>query len=161
MGSGKSTLGRKTAQLLELPFYDLDDFIEKQENKSIPEIFNSEGESAFREKEGFYLKKILNSEQHSLIALGGGTVCFNKVLDLLKAKGLLVYIQLPPAALVKRLSANKKSRPLIAQLNDEQVLEFVTKLLSTRKFFYEQAHLTINGINLRPEHLVHEIKSLL
>jgi shikimate kinase len=161
MGSGKSTLGKKTAPLLGLPFYDLDDFIETQENKSISEIFSSEGETAFREKESFYLKKILDKEAQSLISLGGGTVCFNNTISLLKSKGIVVYIQLPPAALVKRLSANKASRPLIARLKDDQVLEFVTKLLSTRKYFYEQAHITLSGINLRPEHLIHEIKFLL
>jgi shikimate kinase len=161
MGSGKSTLGKKTAQLLGLAFYDLDQYIESHENKTIAEIFKLEGEEAFRKKETNYLNKILYNTQPSLIALGGGTICFNNTLDLVKSKGLLVYLELSPAALVNRLRTNKDSRPLLRNLNEEQLLDYVTHLLNVRKEYYEQAHLTLKGINLRPEHAANEIRRLL
>jgi shikimate kinase len=161
MGSGKSTLGKKTARLLGLAFYDLDEYIERRENKNIADVFKLEGEDAFRKKENNYLTELLGSTQSSLIALGGGTICFNNTLDLVKTRGLLVYLELTPAALVSRLNTNRDSRPLLRNLNEEQLLEFVTHLLNVRKVYYEQAHLTLKGINLRPEHAANEIRRFL
>ncbi len=161
MGSGKSTHGKKLAQLLEMPFYDLDEYIEHQENKSISDLFESEGEAAFREKETKYLKQLLFDESGIVIALGGGTVCFNNMLEFANLNGILIYISLPASALVQRLSSKKNSRPLLKNLNESQLQEFVTTLLNSREVYYKQAHLKINGINLRPEHLINEIKSLL
>jgi len=161
MGSGKSTIGKKTAQLLGLAFYDLDQYIVEHEKRSIADIFKLDGEETFRKKEYDYLNKILNNTQPSLIALGGGTVCFNNTLDFVKSKGILVYLELSPAALVTRLRKNNESRPLLNNLNEEQLLDFVTHLLNARKVFYEQAHLTLKGINLRPEHAANEIRGLL
>lgn len=161
MGSGKSTLGKKMAHLLELPFYDLDEYIERRENKTLSEIFTTEGEPAFREKEAKYLKQLLLEEPYAVIALGGGTVCFNELLEFVKSKGILIYLYLPATALIQRLNTNKNTRPLIKDLDDSRLQEFVNATLQTRSVFYEQAHLKINGINLRPEHLINEIKSLL
>jgi shikimate kinase len=161
MGSGKSTLGKKMALLMKMPFYDLDDYIERRENKTLSELFAAEGEAAFREKEAVYLKQLLLEEPFAVIALGGGTVCFNQLLEFVKSKGILIYLYLPPTALVQRLSANKNTRPLIKDLDDTRLQEFVYTTLEARSIFYEQAHLKINGINLRPEHLINEIKSLL
>jgi shikimate kinase len=161
MGSGKSTAGKKTAQLLDMPFFDLDQYIEQQENRSIAEIFQTEGEAGFRIKENHYLTELLNHSVPCLIALGGGTICFNNTLELVKTNGLLVYLELPPAALINRLSTNKNSRPLLKKVSQEHLLDHVTQLLNVRKVYYEQAHIKINGINLRPEHLINEIKSFL
>ncbi|MCU0359507.1 MAG: shikimate kinase [Bacteroidia bacterium] len=144
-----------------MPFIDLDQYIELQEHRSIAEIFETEGESAFRIKENYYLTALLNHSLPCLIALGGGTICFNNTLELVKSHGVLVYIELPPAALVSRLSTNKDSRPLLRKVSQEQLFNHVSQLLNSRKTYYEQAHLKINGINLRPEHLIDEIKSFL
>jgi len=161
MGSGKSTLGKKIAQKLDMPFYDLDAFIENQENKSISSIFESQGEEAFREMETKYLKQLIKNEVLAVIALGGGTLAFNNTIELIKSAGLLIYIELPPAALIKRLKASRDSRPLLKFISENELPEFIHQLLDERKKFYEQAHLKIRGINLKPENLIHEIKSLL
>lgn len=161
MGSGKSTLGKKIAPILKMPFYDLDEYIEQQEHKSVSILFDAYGEKDFREKESRYLIQLIEEEPFAVIALGGGTVCFNHLLELVKSKGILVYLFLPASALAQRLIANKSSRPLLKDLHENQIQEFVAKLLETRKVFYEQAHLKVNGINLRPEHLVNEIQPLL
>lgn len=159
MGSGKTTLGKKTAQLLGYSFYDLDQCIEMRENKSIAELFKSEGEAAFRLKEKITLEQLLSTEGNALIALGGGTVCYNNTVEILTNKGLLIYIEMPPAALIKRLVGKKNHRPLLSQLSEDDLAEFVTQLLNSRKSFYEQAQLKINGINLKPQQLAEKIKA--
>ena len=72
MGCGKSTIGKLLAQKTGLKFTDLDDYIEKTEKMSIPEIFASKGESYFREKEAKAVKDL--SAENSVVACGGGTI---------------------------------------------------------------------------------------
>ncbi len=161
MGSGKSTLGKKMALLLKMPFFDLDEYIERRENTSVADLFASQGESGFRELENKYLKELLNENTELVLALGGGTICYHNLLEYTKSNGLLVYLYLPVAALVQRLIQNTGNRPLLNNLNDKQIEEFVLQLMEKRQAYYEQAHLKVNGINLRPEQLVNEINTLL
>ncbi len=161
MGSGKSTLGKKTAPLFELSFIDLDDFIEEQEGKTISQLFQSLGESGFRKKEAHYLSQLILSEEKKFIALGGGTVCFENNLEVIKSNGRLIYLHLPESALAKRLVNSKKDRPLLANLNEDEILVFIQILMAERKPFYEQAHKTVNGIDLNAQQLFTEICALL
>ena len=160
MGSGKSSLGFRTAELLGLTFFDLDEYIEEKEHTQISELFAKEGESFFRNKETFYLKELLENASPCLIALGGGTVCYNNNLEYLKSKGLLVYLEASPATLSNRLKHTKKKRPLLEGLNDEQRTEQIRILLEKRKSFYEAAHLKVNALNLNAEHLKNEISRM-
>src|SRR3954463_4718303 len=77
MGSGKTTAGAKLATLLKTRFIDLDSYLEKRENRTIPQIFETDGESTFRDLETKYLLEILRLKEPHVISLGGGTVCFN------------------------------------------------------------------------------------
>ena len=74
-GSGKTTMGKQLASILEIPFFDLDAEIENQAGKSIPELFKEEGEDFFREKERSCLRSFLNRDNF-ILATGGGTPCF-------------------------------------------------------------------------------------
>src|SRR6056300_1153555 len=76
MGCGKSALGKYLTTSQSLPFIDLDQYIEAQENRSILEMFALHGELYFRQKERFYLEKLLSDVSPSIIALGGGTPCY-------------------------------------------------------------------------------------
>ncbi|MFN5829806.1 MAG: shikimate kinase, partial [Bacteroidota bacterium] len=75
MGSGKTTVGKKLAAQLNYTFIDLDSYIEKQEGRSISELFNEHGENYFREVEHQCLQTLLKLEK-LVIACGGGTPCF-------------------------------------------------------------------------------------
>lgn len=161
MGSGKSTLGEKTAPLFDLPFIDLDDYIEAQEGRSISQLFEILGEAGFRKKEALYLHKLLLTQETKFIALGGGTVCFENNLEFIKSKGLLIYLQLPETVLAKRLQDSIKERPLLAKLNEEEILIYIQTLMLVRKNFYKQAHKIIDGMNLTAQHLFLEISVLL
>lgn len=156
MGSGKSLLGRKLAGLLKKKFVDLDQYIEAGEQNTVAEIFRTQGEAAFRALETAYLERLMNL-QDLVIALGGGTVCFNNNLGKIKAAGFLVYIELNAAALSDRLKKNGQKRPLLKGLSGEAMTQRVAELLEQRKAFYEQAHLVVQGLNLTPQLLEQKI----
>lgn len=157
MGSGKTTLGRKLAEIVKTGFIDLDDLIEKSENKSIAELFSLKGEKWFRRRESEILEDILKIQEPKIISLGGGTVCFNNNLEKIKKSGLLIYIQLPAKELSTRLEENSGQRPLLKGLKGEALQGLILKLLNQRQKYYQLAELTINGLNLEAEKLAKKI----
>ncbi len=125
-------------------FIDLDTFIEKRENQSISAIFKVKGEIYFRSIERRYLKELLNSDADFVLSLGGGTPCYGDNMALIVAsEATSVYIKAGIPALVSRLTAEKSNRPLIANLADDKIQEFVAKHLFERRFFYEQADIIL------------------
>ena len=153
MGSGKTTHGKKLAVLFNLPFVDLDAFVEQQEKQSIHAIFQTGGEEKFRETETKCLLQILNTQPPSVISLGGGTVCFNNNLELIRQNGILVYIELPLAVLMDRLTQSPQTRPLFNNVQDETRYTTMEALFNQRLDYYRCAHLTVNGLNLTPKAL--------
>ena len=157
MGSGKSTLGKKLAQVFRKEFIDLDQYIENKSGKLIPDIFSELGEDEFRKLEKNCLHEIIKTHSKAVISLGGGTICFFDNLETIKQNGLLVYIQLPPKVLAERIKKSKNQRPLLQELKPEDLLKTIEDKLSARLKFYEQAHLTVNGLNLTAQLLQHNI----
>ncbi len=145
MGSGKSTIGQNLALKKQLPFVDLDNYIEIKENKTINRIFEEKGKIYFRRKENQYLKELLNEKDDFVLSLGGGTPCYanNMELILTDKNTKSVYLQANINTLTKRLSKNKENRPLIANLSEENLTEFIAKHLFERRFFYEKASVKI------------------
>jgi shikimate kinase len=138
MGSGKTSIGRKLANNLNLNFFDLDLVIEEKFQKSITELFAEEGEKAFRIIENESLHKIC-SNSDCVISLGGGTPCFENNMKLIKNTGTSVYLKLDESILVGRLRLKKEKRPLIAKLSDQEISNFVQERLKEREVFYKQA----------------------
>ena len=153
MGSGKSTQGKKLASLLRMRFVDLDSYIQKQEDKLIQSIFDDEGELHFRNLETKYLKELIEDKNDKVFSLGGGSVCFNNNIELIKKNGILIYIEMPSAALAERLNKSRKSRPLIKNLAAAELLSYVETKLAEREKYYLESHLKINGIDLKSEKL--------
>ena len=125
MASGKSTLGKKLAQTLNIDFIDTDKEIEKKAGAEISWIFEVEGERGFREREGKVLNKSINKED-VVISTGGGIVTVKKNRDLMTAKGKVVYLKTPLEIQLKRTEKDKK-RPLLAKGNKKQILEALKK----------------------------------
>jgi len=148
MGAGKSSVGKRLAKTLDCDFIDSDRAIEKLCQQTISEIFESKGEMGFREIETNWLKSI--DYNHAVIAVGGGTPCFNGNMDRMRVLGTTIYLELPPKALVQRLMKSKTERPLIAALkhDEERLLDFVHAKLDERKVFYEAAHIRISGLGI-------------
>lgn len=163
MTSGKSTIGKQLSARMYLPFIDLDTYIEEKEDAKISEIFEEEGEIAFRLKEHRYLKELLNKEKDSIISLGGGTPCYAdnmKVLENAKHT-TTIYLQADIQTLVERIKKNKEQRPLVARIKDNELHEFVAKHLFERRYFYEQASEKVKIDNKTVEEIVAEIRILL
>jgi len=157
MGSGKTTLGKETAYLLQMPFVDLDAYIETKEKKTIEEIFANEGERAFREKEKIYLKDLVQLQIPNMSALGGGTVCSDENIQLVKNKGLLIYLELSQKDLAERLKKEKEKRPILKNVSDKELPEAIAGILKLRKKYYEQAHIKINALHLTASQLLNAI----
>ena len=135
MGSGKTAVGRALAKKLNRKFVELDLLIEQKAEKSIPEIFQQDGEIAFRELEIEATKEIAR-EKYLVIACGGGIV-LNKInIDRLKAESVIVYLTASPRVILKRVSGEAGQRPLLEVDNPTLTIR---ELLRFRKPFYERA----------------------
>jgi shikimate kinase len=157
MGAGKSTVGKKLASALEIDFLDMDTLFEERYHMSIPVFFDKFGEGLFRKFE----QEILISScalKDVLISTGGGTPCNNHSIQLMRQHGLILYLSMPPAALVSRLISAKRKRPLIFGKSEDELLEYVTAKLEERSHFYNQAHLIADGINVNIESLAAKIQ---
>ncbi|MBO3099856.1 shikimate kinase [Gelidibacter pelagius] len=145
MGSGKSTIGKKLSEIINFEFIDLDDYIQKKENLSIPQIFEAKGEIYFRKREHLYLKEVLQLN-NIILSLGGGTPCYGNNMDtILNAENThSIYLKSSIPILVRRLTPEKTQRPLIAHLkSDEELTEFIGKHLFERSYYYSQSNQTI------------------
>lgn len=111
-GSGKTTLGKIIAEKTGLDFVDLDEEIESSEKKTITEIFSSDGEAYFREKETECLLKSLGKDR--IISTGGGIVTTAENIDILaSSSACVVFIDKPIKKIIKNIDA--KNRPLLSQ----------------------------------------------
>lgn len=147
MASGKTTIGKVLAKKMNFQFIDLDQYIESKEAMSVPDIFKLKGEIYFRKKELLYLKELIESDKKAIISLGGGTPCYGNNIELLlnSEDTITIYLKASLNELVKRLSKDKQSRPLIAHLTTEESLfEFIGKHLFERSNYYSQSSKTIN-----------------
>tara|TARA_R110001592_G_scaffold71166_3_gene217817 strand:- start:1089 stop:1565 length:477 start_codon:yes stop_codon:yes gene_type:complete len=148
MGSGKSTLGKKLANKLELPFFDLDKSIEEQVGISISEIFKTKGEEYFRLLETQILNQLISKQSNFVIALGGGAPCFNNNMKLINEVGTSIYLKYNEGILASRLLNAKTNRPLIANKTKEELVDFITELLKEREQYYNQSKIIVEGNNI-------------
>ena len=162
MGSGKSTVGKYISDRGNLSFIDLDTYIEQREELSINEIFRRKGEIYFRIKEAFYLKEVLDTKKNYVLSLGGGTPCYGTNMNSIKeSTAISYYLRASIPTLVARLEKGKQNRPLIATLNDDQLMEYIGKHLFERAPFYEQAIFKMNINDTSVEEIADEIFSKL
>lgn len=159
-GSGKSTLGKILAGRLLLPFFDLDHYIENKIGLSVNDIFQQKSESAFREYEKTYLSTFVQHEKEFVLALGGGTPCFNENMQFVNQSGLSIFIDLPKEILLQRLINDTKNRPLIKG-DEAQMSKYIEETLKKRKVFYEQAHICFLPEKESPDDLITTIKQYL
>ncbi|MDO8366495.1 MAG: shikimate kinase [Saprospiraceae bacterium] len=138
MGCGKTHWGRLLAKKTGLPFLDLDDWISQKSGESIAQIFAEKGEHGFRVLERDALQA-LEDLPRSIIATGGGTPCFFDNLDWMNEIGTTVYLKTSPTLLAERLHQEKEFRPLLAEVQDHDLQDFIAQKLEEREHFYLQA----------------------
>lgn len=146
MASGKSTLGQIMAKELGRPFIDLDTWIEHNAGKSVKEIFRDEGEKSFREKEKNGLLQLLETFD-GVLALGGGALQHQELVDAVKNKGILIFIETALEVICERV-ASDEGRPILFEKNGEikpkQVLfDELKTLYLEREKYYRQAHISL------------------
>ena len=154
MGAGKTAVGKALAEKLNKNFVEMDSLIEQKAGKSIPEIFQYDGEIAFRELEIEVTKEVSRGKDQ-VIACGGGVV-LNKInIDRLKEESIIVYLTASPGAVLKRISNDAEVRPLLKVENPSSTIK---ELLRFRKPFYERAaDIKVNTSNLDINSVVEQI----
>jgi len=142
MGSGKSYWKNRLSKKYRIRGYDLDYLIEAFEEQSIAEIFEEKGESVFREKEASALRWFRENKSF-ILATGGGTPCFHDNMDWMNRNGLTIWLDASPSVLADRLIPEKKHRPIISRLSDNEIFEFISQQIIKRLPFYEQARIHV------------------
>ena len=138
MGSGKTHTGKLLARILQLPFIDLDGYIESQTGRSVTELFAEAGEVRFRELEAAALRDLLRWNA-AIIACGGGTPCYHNNMEWMNENGVTVYLETPPEVLARRLAPEMGHRPLLHGQTPETLPDFIAGRLALREPFYRQA----------------------
>ena len=157
MGSGKTHWGRQLSQKLDIPFFDLDEQIISHEEKEINEIFTQNGEEYFRLLEKDTLHIITESHDSFVMACGGGTPCYFNNIEYMNQSGTSVWINTPTETLLKRLVVEKSKRPLIRELDNDQLRNFIGKKYADRRIYYEQADVIMDDEPLQLDKLIEMI----
>lgn len=144
MGSGKTRWGQILAEKLDRPFLDLDEFIEENEGKTIAEIFAESGENGFRILERENLLR-LAALPPTVVATGGGTPCFFDNMAWMKRHGTTIYFEVLPHILFERLKNERERRPLLKNLDENELKNFIQNRLNEREPFYQQADFSLKN----------------
>ena len=152
MGSGKSTVGKILAKKMDMPFVDLDHYIEVRTKKSISDIFKEDGESRFRALEAEGLSDIENSKV--MVSCGGGIILSKSIREKLQSTGKVVFLKTPIPELAGRLRTTT-DRPLLHEKQGEKELN---NIWNDRKHLYEKtAHFTVQIDRKSPEEISEDI----
>lgn len=162
MGSGKTTVGKLLAEKLRIPFFDLDDLIEINERKDIKSIFLENGEIYFRRVESEVLHQFISSKANFVLALGGGTPCYANNSNLLQNEDVQsYYLKASVETLLKRLENQRKNRPLLSNLDTNELNDYIRKHLFDRNYYYLQSKHIITVDDKTENEIVAEINKTL
>ena len=142
MGCGKTTFGTWIAKNKKMDFCDTDALIVEKEKKSINDIFSENGEPYFRELETEIVKDLIKSRHNTVVSVGGGLPLRSQNRELLKKLGLVVYLDVSPETVYKRIGADVSSRPM---LHSDDVPGRIRSLLNERRPLYlKAAHVAVD-----------------
>ncbi len=156
MGAGKSSVGRRLAQELKIPFFDSDDEVEKAASMTIPEIFSKHGEEEFRRVEARVIERLLE-EPRMILATGGGAFMNEATREIMLKNAITVWLNADLETLWRRVS-KKGGRPLLKKENPKQVL---ADLLTLRKPIYALADYEVASIDGPHKTTVDAVRSAL
>jgi shikimate kinase len=158
MGVGKTSLGKKLANRFNVSFLDTDDLIEQKAGMTIADYFAENGENTFRNTEKDLLRNY--NFKNTVVATGGGMPCFHNNMETMNEKGITIFLNRPAKELQQRLVNAKKQRPLIKELKDDELLEFITSKLDERLPFYEKASITLDRNSQTVDEIISRISEL-
>jgi shikimate kinase len=157
MGVGKSSIGRRLAARLGVPFVDADTEIEKAAGMSIADIFARHGEADFRSGEARVIARLLDGGPQ-VLATGGGAVMNADTRAAIKAKGVSIWLSAEFDVLLRRINKRKNERPLLQTADPAATLR---ELLVAREPVYAQADLTVQSREVPHDAIVSEIMKAL
>jgi shikimate kinase len=157
MGAGKSSIGKRLAARVGIPFADADAAIEEAAGMSIADIFEAHGESSFRSGEARVITRLLENGPQ-VLATGGGAFVNDETRARIQEKGISVWLKADMEVLLRRVLRRRNDRPLIK--NDDPTVT-LTNLLAAREPYYCQANLTVVSRDVPHEIIVEEIVTLL
>lgn len=152
MGAGKSSIGRRLAQVLSLPFTDADTEIEAAAGQTIEEIFAREGEAAFRNGERRVIARLLDNPIQ-VLAAGGGAFMDPETRALIRARAISVWLRADLDLLLARVS-RRNNRPLLKNRDARRVL---ARLVKERHPIYAEADITVDSLDGPPEATVAKV----
>jgi shikimate kinase len=135
--TGKTSVGKKTAKRLDIPFFDTDEIIQSHTNKTISEIVDEKGWDAFRAEERTTIKK-LSSLTDGVIAAGGGAVMDAENRKALKQDGLCVWLTADVSTIVARMQNDRQTTTQRPPLSDDGLEQETAAILAARKPFYQE-----------------------
>ena len=153
MGSGKSTVGRLLADKLDLTYLDADQEIEQRHGMPITDIFQTMGETKFRQMEREFLLELCQGEQRAVVSLGGGAFMQEAVRSACLSGSFVVFLDIGWDAWHERHHLLKDTRPLL----QSKSIEEIRSLFDTRREVYRLSHLTIRTDGLTPEEVAQRI----
>jgi shikimate kinase len=156
MGAGKSSIGKRLAARLGIPFADADAAIEEAAGMSIPDIFDAHGEPSFRSGEARVIARLLEAGPQ-VLATGGGSFMNSETRERIHEKGISVWLKADVDVLLRRVK-RRDNRPL---LKSDDPAATLADLLAAREPVYSQAHLTVMSRDVPHEIIVEEIVTLL
>jgi shikimate kinase len=156
MGAGKSSIGRRLASELSLPFVDADTEIEAAASMTIPEIFGVHGEPYFRSGEARVIARLLESGPQ-VMASGGGAFINPQTRALIRARGISVWLKADLDILLRRIK-RRSDRPLLKTDDPERTLQ---RLIDERYPIYAEADVTIHSRDVSHEAIVADIVAAL
>lgn len=156
MGTGKTAVGKLLASCLKKEFVEMDEVIEKEQRKKIVDIFAQDGEEHFRNLER-QLLETLSQKEDLVVSCGGGVVCKDENLSLLKKTGVVFTLNANEQTIYQRIKS-EKHRPL---LNVDNPLGKITELLNKRRQYYIKADYVIDTDNLTVKEVIDKIVNIL
>ncbi len=155
MGCGKSTLGRKLARRLGVPFFDTDALVEQSEGASVCDIFRYEGERRFRELERAAVEAILAEKAGCVVSPGGGLPLWSDNMELLNGAGRTFFLRRTAAQIAGRLTPyGRRKRPKLCGLSDAELVEYMRSDMALREPFYARAQTVVECGAMRDDELV-------
>lgn len=156
MGAGKSSIGRRLAEKLEVPFVDADHEIEIAADKTIPEIFKDHGEAYFREGERRVISRLIENGAQ-VLSTGGGAFLNEETRQGIQARGISVWLKADLSLLMKRVM-KRADRPLLQTENPEAVMQ---NLMDQRYPIYATADVIVESRDVQHTQMVNEVIKVL
>ena len=161
MGCGKTSLGRKLAKAAGMRFVDMDSMIEEREGASVGDIFRYEGEEYFRACERSLIEELAASDGDAVISTGGGAPVWSDNMERMNGAGETFYLRRTPVQIASRLSLHGRAkRPKLRDLNDDELIAFMTANMAEREPFYSRARHCIDCAERSDAELVGLILSI-